>query len=421
MNNKLQKYEQLLLLGLFWSFLMTILRSFRLPNDWAEAHWLISYKFGFIKRALPGTIISPFTNFEYFRTNGNLIIAGISISLFIIFSLTLFLIAFRIIRQSNYKNEVVILVAIFLTSPFIVMSAHLNGYYDNIIILISVLSTILILKESVIKAAILLSIGVLVHETIFFIGIPAVTFTAFLKYQKQNDQLKLFDLLISFTKFHMSLILLPIGTIIILIVTQSFLDISTVRENLISHISLFNFIYENREVTVPTAFTTSFSEYLKSESPMFFERMTVGTNLLQIGLPLLALFSYLWLSLAKFKDKILIFSLFSVVTLLPLLLHIIAWDTSRIWAYPLITAFLAFWGIREAFFEELVDQIKSRYILSAYFVVFIFQLFSYVPLMDNVSDRFSIVVRFLLHSPAILCFGFYLYFIFRIKQRNISE
>ena len=61
MNVQPRQYKLLIVGGLLWATLITILRALRWPNDWAEAHWLISYEFGFLKRALPGTIISPFT------------------------------------------------------------------------------------------------------------------------------------------------------------------------------------------------------------------------------------------------------------------------------------------------------------------------------------------------------------------------
>ena len=31
----------------------TVLRTIRWPNDWSEAHWLLDYRFGFVKRGLP--------------------------------------------------------------------------------------------------------------------------------------------------------------------------------------------------------------------------------------------------------------------------------------------------------------------------------------------------------------------------------
>ena len=55
-----QRANRLAALGLLWAFGVTLGRGLRRPNDWAEAHWLISYNFGFIKRGLAGSLLAPF-------------------------------------------------------------------------------------------------------------------------------------------------------------------------------------------------------------------------------------------------------------------------------------------------------------------------------------------------------------------------
>src|SRR6185369_16556609 len=36
----------------------TAARAVRLPNDFAEAHWLLDYRYGFIKRGLAGSVLN---------------------------------------------------------------------------------------------------------------------------------------------------------------------------------------------------------------------------------------------------------------------------------------------------------------------------------------------------------------------------
>jgi hypothetical protein len=55
--NKLTLYKTYLCLSVILILLFTLTKSIRMPNDWAEAHWLIGYQFGFIKRGLPGEIL----------------------------------------------------------------------------------------------------------------------------------------------------------------------------------------------------------------------------------------------------------------------------------------------------------------------------------------------------------------------------
>src|SRR5688500_10058539 len=45
-------------LSIAWSLLVTIARAIRRPNDFAEAHWLLDYQFGFVKRGLIGSLYS---------------------------------------------------------------------------------------------------------------------------------------------------------------------------------------------------------------------------------------------------------------------------------------------------------------------------------------------------------------------------
>jgi hypothetical protein len=38
-----------------WAMVITMARAVRYPNDFAEAHWLLDYRFGLIRRGLAGS------------------------------------------------------------------------------------------------------------------------------------------------------------------------------------------------------------------------------------------------------------------------------------------------------------------------------------------------------------------------------
>ena len=40
------------------AMLLTLSRTWRLPNSFANAHWLLDYRFGFVKRGLAGQLLS---------------------------------------------------------------------------------------------------------------------------------------------------------------------------------------------------------------------------------------------------------------------------------------------------------------------------------------------------------------------------
>ena len=41
---------------LLYTLAFSVGKTLRFPNDWAESHWLMDYRFGFIKRGLAGEI-----------------------------------------------------------------------------------------------------------------------------------------------------------------------------------------------------------------------------------------------------------------------------------------------------------------------------------------------------------------------------
>lgn len=395
---KRKYYQTMVIFGLFWAFFITVLRAMRWPNDWAEAHWLISYKFGFIKRALPGTLIAPFTN----SGNAELVIKIVSTVFFLLFCAVLFWISVRIIKKSQFDINSVLVAFVFMTSPYIVMSGHLNGYFDNICIIISVFACLLVIRGKIWLSSIVLSVGVLIHETIFLIGFPAVIFLALIQLTKEvSSSVQLF---IRFISRYKVLIIIPVLTFFAVIIYQIvFLDSAIIKNQLISHLSQFNFIQHHRSIAVPIAFTTSFFDYLKSESPAFFDRITDQRLALHIGLPLLILIYYGWYHLRKIAfNRLIFFWALVVVTLIPLSLHIIAWDTSRIWTYPLVVAMLILWGIHEIFPTVGIKERESLLFCIIAIIVMVFQLFILTPLMDDAEERFSNEKRIILYAPALI-------------------
>ena len=52
----LERWTRLALVA--WAMAVTMARAVRYPNDFAEAHWLLDYRFGFIRRGFAGTLLS---------------------------------------------------------------------------------------------------------------------------------------------------------------------------------------------------------------------------------------------------------------------------------------------------------------------------------------------------------------------------
>jgi hypothetical protein len=393
------KYNQpLILFGLLWACLITVLRALRWPNDWTEAHWLISYEFGFIKRALPGTLISPFVDFE----SAELVIKIVSAIFLVLFILLLVWICYRVFAK---QFNSVLVALLFLTSPYIVMSGHLNGYYDNIVMIISILACQLVMREKIWSASILLAIGMFVHETILLVGLPSVVFIAFIKHVKNGKATSFRRLFEGFIFRYKMLLAIPLLVFICIIVYQlKFMDSGIIKDSITTHLSQFKFIEGDRNFHVPSEFTTSFIWYLKNQSPEFFNRIFEKTYLVQIGLPLSVLLVTCWHRLREITVNRTIFFSLVIIIALPLSLHLVAWDTSRIWTYPLVVSMLALWGLSEIF-PQTYTQIKGyKYFSIIIIAIIVFQLFSLIELMGGAQERFTNGQRILLYTPSLLAF-----------------
>ncbi|MEE9190147.1 MAG: hypothetical protein V3U16_05195, partial [Candidatus Neomarinimicrobiota bacterium] len=188
-----------------------------------------------------------------------------------------------------------------------------------------------------------------------------------------------------------------------IIINQTlFLDSAIIKNQLTAHLSQFNFVQNSRDIIVPREFTTSFFYYLINESPKFFNRITSLINVIHIVIPLCILLSYSWYSLRMIVLKRQIFLILIAITLLPLSLHLIAWDTSRIWTYPLVVAILAVWEINEIFPTVGAKERNPLLFCISAIMVVVVQLFISTPLMDSMRDRFTIELRILLYTPSLI-------------------
>lgn len=386
---KKRRTRYLIALVLLWSFGVTMMRGQRRPNDWVEAHWLISYQFGLIKRGLPGTLLKPLISLA--PTQAESIITTASFVITALFSIALLALCWSILQRSAFSTTAVLIVAVFLTSPFIVMSGHLNGYSDGQIMLLSIVATALVLRGRMWAAALALTIGLFIHETIFFIGFPAVLWaglmvTGFKKTQIVWKQLTPF--------------LLPLVAFIALFLYQSFaVDAGSLESALVTYLKTFPFIRYDQEVIVPRSFAKSFVAQFQSQSPRVWGRL-FDPYLMMTILPVtiaLGLFTHAALREGNASRRLRVVGI--LLPFLPLILHLIAWDTPRIWTYPIFVALLTAWvACRLADPHKLAD-LNHRPLNIACLLILPLNILGRIPLMDWRVERFSILWRVILYSP----------------------
>lgn len=391
------------LLIFVWILFISIAKTFRWPNDWAEAHWLISYQQGFLRRALPGTLAYPILHFADIYWSLEAAIKTLSTIVYISYCILMLWIVFRIIEKSNFELPSVMIGLLFISSPYIVMSGHLNGYYDIIITIVTIFAFLLVRKGYILLSSILLSTGVLVHESIIIVGFPSVIFLALIQFISGVDNLQVPKIIIGFIKKYKILIILPIMVFIVLVISQSILlDQGGLRGRLIYYLSQFDFIKEHRNLIVPDAMTSSFYEHWLSEKVVFIDRITKPIHIIQIGFPLAVFLYYVWLTVKNYNERVLIYCSLLIITVLPLSLHMIAEDISRIWTYPLVVVFLGIWAIKE--YKQPDEDPIGKQIIFPTIVVLIIAFFSKIPLMDGLQERFSLLTRILFFSPILLLF-----------------
>ncbi|SFC61521.1 hypothetical protein SAMN05421780_107114 [Flexibacter flexilis DSM 6793] len=380
------KAQKSYLIILFLSLVFTISKAFRLPNDFAEAHWLIGYQFGFIKRALPGAFLNVlFPSGENMESK----IIFISIILFLIFCAALFFLAYKIIKLSDFYFDDYVILLSFFSSSYIVFSAHFMGYYDNILILIVILSFLLISRNYLIFASMVLALGILTHESSLIMCLPLATFYVMIKFRDDDIKKKI--------QSFFELLIIPIVVFLLIYISNKNSSIS--MEVLQNHLQKFDFIKENRDFIVADGFTHSFLDYINEQRIYFWARIFEPTLIFKVGLPLFVIIWLSWEKIEKNKTNIILYSIYVLICILPLGLHAIAWDTGRIWGYTQIIAFLGYFLMRSQNLLKL--QYQKAEIIIILLLIGIENLIMYTPLMDNLTEKFDMETRIIFFITVI--------------------
>ena len=393
MEERMRKPAKCLSFGLVvWAMVITLLRAARLPNDFAEAHWLIDYRHGFIKRGFIGTFTTILSRCGI-ASQTESAIAAFSFFTLVLFCLILLYASLRILSTLRWDIASFLLILVFTTSPYMVMSAHLVGYFDNILVVLSFTSALLALRNHSWPAAGLAALAVLIHESFILVGFPLILLAIYLQAVRlSNGKFSLRQ----FVPFA-----LPIFAFLCLVISRTFfINREHLRRMLWMHLTTFDFIQNGRNTRVPIWLTKPFLEYLEAEGPQFLDRITDPYLILAIIPSVLVILCF---TVCHFRIRPISiqFSSIVVVTFAPFLMLAVAFDTSRIWTYPLLCAFGCAWLHCEAFPPNNRCNRSSLLILLA-IPTLVLNAFVRIPLMDGEIERFTIFERALLHAPLLL-------------------
>ena len=387
-----RRANRLVALGLLWAFGVTLGRGLRRPNDWAEAHWLISYDFGFIKRGLPGSLLAPFLSPTPAIAEATITVVATLLTALLCAALVG--LCWSILRRCDFSADAVLAVAVFATSPFVVMTGHLNGYFDAPIILLSALAVGLAWRGRLWAAALVLTVGLLVHETILLIGLPTVVWAAWLRVGRRPAQ--------GAARIRrLAPLALPLAAFVLLFLYQSYvIDATRLESALIAYLKTRPFIQYDQEVIVPRSFAKSFMAQFQSQSPRVWGRLFDGGLIVAVVPSLLVWLVFTGNAARAGAASRRLTVVGGLLPLLPLTLHLIAWDTGRIWTYPLVVALLVGWVACLAAEPVRLRATHSPVLPILALVALPINVFGRISLMDWRVERFSAAARVVLYAPA---------------------
>lgn len=397
--------KSLLIFLYLYALIFSVSKAIRMPNQWAQSHWLLDYRFGFIKRGLAGEI------FGFLSAKNTFSITVLSIGIIAVLYFLIVKIALKVTWNNDKSYSGILFFVIFLLSQYIVFSAHLIGYLDHVIFLLAILAVYLIIRKKLFLSSLIAVFSVFIHEISVILMLSACCLAIIMN----DTSIRNFSFKNIFTKTTLTNLAIFLVLPVFAAVSISFFQ-EINGENYYSQI--FNYlrqslIPENVSGSVSSAYTKSFTYYFKDQHEHFIQRLFISKATIFYGIPLLFL---LWVIFKEFKLKqnIQLLILLILISFIPLLLHSIAYDTYRIWSFPFMILFLIFWILSSGFKGDNQTEIVSRREIVFFMISFL--LVSLIPniLFDGETERFSLPVKFVLMLPILAI----LYFLKKLQSKN---
>lgn len=308
-------------------------------HEWAYSNWLLGYDLGFIKRGLPGTLIHWLTTYIPDSTATTLqLIDIISGFIFLIMAALLLLIGFKTIHQQRQEPVVTIFLITYCVSPAISMAGNLIGYYDQIITIITITSLFLCINNLLFIAGLTSATAVFIHESVITNTIPLLFLWNICQSNRDGNLWR--------RTFWFNLLKLAGPALIVFVaifINQQIINTAELSNKIIE--LLMHNLAQNTERARYYAemLTHSFTEYITTESEKFTDRIT-DINYTTSILPfIIASAALTWHQTKNKTNRLTLFVFFTLASIAPLTLHLIAFDTERIWTMPITSTFISIW------------------------------------------------------------------------------
>ncbi len=319
----------LLILAVFFS----VSRAFRFPNDFAEAIWLLNYyEYGFVKRALPGSMLLLASNMISVERSA-VFIATVSFFVFCFLIASLISVCCRILFYSSDRRFALLAMLVFLTSPFIVYCSHTMGYLDHLVFIFGIASVALAMRGRFCLACVLQSVSIFSHESASVVTLPVVLGAFIMGGHSPMRLLARFWPLV-----------FPVFAVVAIATLGQTRDSESFRSEYQQHLRAHDFVKQGRAKLVPNWLAQSPGENFEREHRNFAIRVS-SPMLHGIVLPTFLALLFSANVLAQLRGNYTAKSILILSPLSPLIIHLFAWDTVRIWTYSIFMVFLLLWVV----------------------------------------------------------------------------
>lgn len=368
-----------------FTLMVTVARALRFPNEFAMTHWLFDYRFGFMKRGLVGSLCSLVANLGGVSMSRAAILVLSSTALMGFFALLLVMIFQAMGRFTDQPQHSFVALAV-VSSPFVVLSGDLIGYFDNLIYLLTALAIALVLADRPGSAGFVSVVGVLTHENYLVVGLPLVAFASYVRSHQST--------VVGALRRHTLGLLPALLAFCAILGAAEWGNAQELRRLWVERLEGFDFV-SHRSGRTTELVTTAFSQFWDLR---FFGTRLVNDAILGPSAPTLAtllVFAHMAYRVTPLSR---LSSLLLLSVLSPWLLHALAWDSIRISAYPVCGALFAIWILAKRQPPQPVSSAVTFLALGALY----FNVFGRTPLVDGTPERFSNSMRLALYAPAAL-------------------
>jgi hypothetical protein len=389
----------LAVVGLVAAMGATVARTARPPNPFARAHWLLDYRFGFMKRALQGEVLVLLSRLGVLHLRRETIFA-VTYVVFTLLCGAILTIAVRTLARDGWSRATFCILAAFLSSAYVVTIAHLMGYLDHVIALLAMAAAWSAVRRRYWLAGVAIGAAMLVHETVLVTGMPVLLMAIALRPGAPRGRAlasALAPMVLPFT-----------AGVAIFLSEQNPARRMALRGHLIQRLSVFKWVSDDMNFHVPEWLTTSFVQHFHEEAHAFSSRVTSPGFMFYI-VPLMVLLWLLSSALSGWRRDWTAASAAAIAC--PLLLHLLAFDTAREWTLPLIAGLMCVWmasetGSGHAAWGRVASGVAG---LLAIAVVLFNVFWMRYPLLDYLIDRFDNGTRALIYGPFFLAAALFLW------------